>query len=891
LYFSGAGDPAPENQEPMKRLIDFLKDIFQKKTPPDSPIDTMAAETLRAAFKERYHHFKMLLNANNSALEIMTEIEQALQSKRPFGMSFIKSNCIAITVSLLRLLKNLEQLSEGKYNPLYAPFDEICNNIRQLIEQKKEAQDERLIIPLTAIDRTRADLVGSKMANLGEILNLVKLRVPAGFSITARAYEYFMSYNDLQTEIDRRFISTDITDMEALYALSQDIQTLITQALLPEDLENEIHKAYSDLEQEMGGALSVALRSSAMGEDSAANSFAGQYRSELNVRKKDLISTYKDIVASKYGFTAITYRLNKGIRDEDIFMSVGCIAMVDARSGGVMYTRNPLDSADGSIFINSAWGLPKAVVDGSVDCDLFVVGRHAPIKVSYRDIKEKKSQFLCYADDGVCQFEITEEDRNQPSINDEEAIELAKLAVRIEQYYGSAQDVEWAIDRNGILFILQCRPLQQTEALKMDYPEELTRETRENVLASGGTNIFPGVASGEVFIVNSPDDMVNFPKNGILVARQALPVWASLLNKASAVLTEHGTFAGHLANVAREFKVPTLFGLKNITEILKTGDLITIDSSQVSVYKGKIDIPIHTSEMEKDIIEGSPVYNMLLEVSKFIIPLNLLDPYSPDFKPENCKTLHDITRFAHEKSVHEMFNFGKEHNFSERSSKQLFYKVPMQWWILNLDDGLKEETQGKYIRLENIASIPMMALWDGIVAVPWDGPPAIDGRGMAAVMFQSTANRSLEPAMKSAYTERNYFMISKNFCSFTSRLGYHFSIVEALISNRVAENYITFRFKGGAADSQRRIRRIRFIADILTEYSFRVELMEDNLVSRVEGYEMDYMLSRMNILGYLIMHTRQLDMIMSNENTIRYYRSKMDKDIKTVVLAKTAFAQ
>jgi pyruvate,water dikinase len=134
-------------------------------------------------------------------------------------------------------------------------------------------------------------------------------------------------------------------------------------------------------------------------------------------------------------------------------------------------------------------------------------------------------------------------------------------------------------------------------------------------------------------------------------------------------------------------------------------------------------------------------------------------------------------------------------------------------------------------------------------------------------------------------------MISKNFCSFTSRLGYHFSIVEALISNRVAENYITFRFKGGAADSQRRIRRIRFIADILTEYSFRVELMEDNLVSRVEGYEMDYMLSRMNILGYLIMHTRQLDMIMSNENTIRYYRSKMDKDIKTVVLAKTAFAQ
>ena len=870
------------HQETMKKLIEFLKDFFQKKPPADS-ID---AETLRAAFKERYHHFKMLLNANNSALETMTEIEQALQNRRPFGMSFIKSNCISVTVSLLRLLKNLEQLSEGKYNSLYPPFDEICNSIRGLIEQKKEARDERLIIPLTAIDRTRADLVGSKMANLGEILNLVKLKVPAGFSITAHAYEYFMSYNDLQTEIDRRFISTDITDMEALYALSLDIQALITEAPLPEDLENEIHRAYSDLEQEMGGSLSVALRSSAMGEDSAANSFAGQYRSELNVRQKDLIATYKEIMASKYGFTAITYRLNKGIRDEDIFMSVGCIAMVDARSGGVMYTRNPLDAGDSSVFINSAWGLPKAVVDGSVDCDLFVVGRNAPMQVSYRDIKEKKAQFLCYAEDGVCQFELTEEDRKEPSITDEEAVALAMLAVRIEQYYGSPQDVEWAIDRNGSLFILQCRPLQQTEALKMDYPEELIQKTRENVLASGGTNIFPGVAGGEVFIVNSPDEMVNFPKNGILVVRQALPVWASLLNKASAVLTEHGTFAGHLANVAREFKVPAIFGLKDITDILKNGDLITVDSSQVSVYKGKIDIPVQSWEMEKDIIEGSPVYNMLLEVSKFIIPLSLLDPYSADFKPENCKTLHDITRFAHEKSVHEMFNFGKEHNFSERSSKQLFYKVPMQWWILNLDDGLKEETREKYIRLENIASTPMMALWDGIIAVPWDGPPAIDGRGMAAVMFQSTANRSLEPAMRSAYTERNYFMISKNFCSFTSRLGYHFSIVEALVSKRTAENYISFRFKGGAADSQRRIRRIRFIADILTGYSFRVELREDNLVARVEAYEMDYMLERLNILGYLIMHTRQLDMIMSNESVIRYYRAKIDKDIKTVVLAK-----
>ncbi len=864
----------------MNRIAEFFKRRFGLQRYKDE----YNTEELRIAFKERYHHFKLLLNANNSALEIMTGIEQALQAKKPFGMSFVKTNCIAVTVSLLRLLKNLEQLSEGKYNQLYPRFDDICNKIKFLIEQKAEAKDERFIIPLNAIDRTMVDLVGGKMANLGEIFNRVQLQVPAGFAITAHAYRHYIECNDLQTEIDRRFIATDVTDMAALTVLSNEIRQLILEADIPQGLAAEIQKAASLLEQETGRTISVALRSSAQGEDSAANSFAGQYHSELNVGLENLLKTYKEIVASKYSLTAITYRLNKGIRDEDIAMSVGCIVMVNARSGGVMYTRNPLDTADSSIFINSAWGLPKAVVEGSVDCDLFVVSRNQPMQVSHKEIKEKKNQFLCFGADGNCQLDQTGIDKDLPSIHDEQALELAKLAITIEQYYGAPQDIEWAIDPDGKIYILQCRPLQQMATLKIDYPEELRLKSKENVLASGGIVICHGLASGEIFTVNSPADMARFPQGGILLARQALPIWASLLNRAVAVITEHGTFAGHLANVAREFKVPAIFGMKDITAILKNGDLVTVDTTNLSVYKGQISMPEKDIQPVKSPMEGSPVYQLLLEVSQYIIPLSLLDPYAPDFKPENCKTFHDITRFAHEKSVQEMFDFGKSHNFSERSSKQLYYKVPMQWWILNLDDGVKEEVKSKYIRLENISSIPMIALWEGIIAVPWDGPPPIDSKGLVSVMFQSTANRGLEPGMRSAYTERNYFMISKNFCSFTSRLGYHFSIVETLVSERTAENYVSFRFKGGAADNQRRIRRVQFIGDILTDYSFRVEVKEDNLIARMEGYEMDYMKERLKILGYLIMHTRQLDMIMSNNAAINYYRSKIDNDIKTHLL-------
>jgi len=867
---------------PVNKLKNILKNRFRRKKP-DAPSNT---EELRIDFKERYHNFKLLLNANNKALEIMADIEQALQGKQPFGMSFVKTQCLDITVNLLRLLKSLEQLSGGKYNALYTRFDEICTRISELIELKKIAGDDRHIIPLTEIDRTMADMVGSKMANLGEIANRIGLRVPSGFVITAGAYQHFLDHNDLQNEIDMRYIACDLNDMEALFVLSTEIRELIMAAAVPETLAQEIEASCARLQGEMGKPITVALRSSARGEDSAENSFAGQYHSELNVHLDRALTVYKSIVASKYSLPAITYRLNKGLRDEDISMSVGCIAMVDARSGGVMYTRNPIDVTDTSIFINSAWGLPKAVVDGSINCDLFIVSRTPQLRLAYKDIKEKQSQFTCYSQDGVCRFDTTGQGKDAPSIRDEHALALADLALRMEQYYGSPQDIEWAIDGDGDIYILQCRPLRQMEGMTIDYPEELSRESKENVIASGGETICPGVASGEVFVVNSPGDMMNFPDGAVMVARQALPLWASLLNRAAAVISEQGTFAGHLANVAREYQVPAVFGLKDITRALRNGDLITVDAGQMTLYKGKIDIPQPEHRTPFNRIEGSPVFNVLQEASKFIVPLNLLDPYSREFKPENCVTYHDITRFSHEKAVQEMFTFGKEHNFSERSSKQLYYKVPMQWWILNLDDGFTEEIMGKYVRLEQIASVPMLSLWEGIIAVPWAGPPPIDGKGLASVMFQSTANRGLEPGMRSAYTERNYFMISKNFCSFTSRLGYHFSIIEALVSERNIENYVSFRFKGGAADHQRRIKRVQFIGDILSDNGFRTELREDTVISRLEGFDKPYMLERLRILGYLVMHTRQLDMIMSNNAAINYYRSKIDTDIKTHLIGK-----
>ncbi len=270
----------------------------------------------------------------------------------------------------------------------------------------------------------------------------------------------------------------------------------------------------------------------------------------------------------------------------------------------------------------------------------------------------------------------------------------------------------------------------------------------------------------------------------------------------------------------------------------------------------------------------------LKEVMTFITPLHLTNPEAPDFRPGGCKSLHDITRFAHEVAVKEMFAFDKHQAFSKYFIKRLVTEVAMEWWVLDLEDGFKEEVAGNTVELANIASIPMLALWQGITAVPWEGPPPVDTRGFMSIVMGAATDPNLAAAGGTIFGNQNYFMISKDFCNLTSRLGFHFSTVEALAGEQPFENYIRFAFKGGAADYPRRVRRAKFVAEILEQHHFKVDLKEDSLFARLEGEAKDYMLSRLRILGYITIHTRQLDMIMLNEADVQYYADKINADLE-----------
>lgn len=317
---------------------------------------------------------------------------------------------------------------------------------------------EKYIYWLNEIHQFDIARVGGKAANLGDLAR--ELNVPPGFCLSSAAYTNNIIHSGVHQEITAMLAGADFGNMSALEALSERISLLIERTELRPDIEKAVTDAYAKLTQGKAG-IRVAVRSSATAEDLAEASFAGQQETFLNIEGlHEVLNAVKRCWASLWTARAIHYRSLKGFAHHQVKMAVIIQEMVPAAVAGVMFTANPVNDSRQEIRIEAVRGLGEQLVSGDVAGDVYILRKN--------DVN----------------VEIVEKNISDPvqgqMLNDYELRELAHTGLKIELFYETYQDVEWAYSQ-GKLYFLQTRPITTLgdEVLPEIDPGKMSKMQRE----------------------------------------------------------------------------------------------------------------------------------------------------------------------------------------------------------------------------------------------------------------------------------------------------------------------------------------------------------------------------------------------------------------------------
>lgn len=461
------------------------------------------------------------------------------------------------------------------------------------------------IIEFDQLNMNDVEVVGGKNASLGEMIsNLTSLgvSVPNGFATTADAYREFLATDGLDKKINQALDALDINDIQALTETGAKIRQWIIETPLPEGFNNALETAFTQL-QNGNEKLKVAVRSSATAEDLPDASFAGQQETFLNIEGLESVKhAVHEVFASLFNDRAISYREHQGFDHANVALSAGIQRMVrsETASSGVMFTLDTESGFRDAVFVTASYGLGETVVQGSVNPDEFYV--HKPTlqagkpAVVRRNLGSKLIKMI-YGSDAraglsVDTVDVSESDRQQFSVTDQEVESLAKQAMTIEKHYDRPMDIEWAKDGDDKeLYIVQARPETVRSRADVNVIERYQLNEKSDVLVEG-RSIGQRIGSGKVRIVASIDNMDDVQEGDVLVTDMTDPDWEPVMKRASAIVTNRGGRTCHAAIIARELGIAAVVGCGDATEKLSTGQGVTVSCAEGDtgfIYDGELD--------------------------------------------------------------------------------------------------------------------------------------------------------------------------------------------------------------------------------------------------------------------------------------------------------------
>ncbi|HDO35028.1 MAG TPA: phosphoenolpyruvate synthase [Nitrospirae bacterium] len=466
--------------------------------------------------------------------------------------------------------------------------------------------------------------VGGKNASLGEMyqnLTAEGVRVPNGFAVTASAYRYVLDSNNAWQKLHEALDGLNPDDIKDLQTRGAKAREIVYGCSLPEDLKSEIIAQYAKLKEEYGDGLSLAVRSSATAEDSPEASFAGQNDTYLHISSEDaLLDAYKRCLASNFTDRSIHYKYDNNFDNYKVYLCVVVMKMVrsDKGASGVMFSLDTETGFRDVVFINAAFGLGENIVQGTIDPDSFYV--HKPtFEKGFRAVlkrrlgkKEKKMIFTdtLNTDNIAVEYtrnvETSPEERGHFCISDEEVMVLADYAIKVENHYSKKagfykpMDMEWAKDGfDGHLYMVQARPETVESQKKGNILKIYHLKARSRILTQGravGTKI----GAGRAHIISDVQHLSEFQPGEVLVTDTTTPDWEPIMKTAAAIVTNRGGRTCHAAIVSRELGIPAIVGTDNGTEVIETGQEITVSCAEGetgNVYEGILDFHIEETDL------------------------------------------------------------------------------------------------------------------------------------------------------------------------------------------------------------------------------------------------------------------------------------------------------
>jgi pyruvate,water dikinase len=813
-----------------------------------------------------FNNFKRILLLNNTILEEMAKMERALGGEYIFDRSFLESSVSSIANRVHHVAYSLNALTGNRHIPLYDRYQEIRTLLDDILANNVHALADEAVPPLSSIGWEHESLVGMDLVCLAELFYHPWVDPVDGFAVTIdgiRALDPMQSWS-----IGTRGGSSKRLE-EARGAII-----------------DHLHHLIEDYPQEP--MVVVATRIDA---DDEPLQEVGYFRVQADVQRSAVTLTRVDLETmtllsqDEFSLADRQHGSSSGEEGKEIELLLHGLEQVvqkialelshipsSAINCALFVYPQPPFVLKGAIQTRPLGGNPFGAVDGLVakvfapdgQEDVYLLRRTSPFDLLQSSIPIRPPGYSFTG--GYLATDLAKGRRHLGHgtglVEPGQLKKLAETAMLLERLYGAPLEVRWQLWEDKIFRITRLRPLK----VELELTDIDEVPVSAPILCRGGQTGQSGFGAGPVFHVDEQTDPQDFPPGGVAVARVASPHLTPVLQRAAALVTEFGSAAGHLATVARELRLPSIFGLPAAVEQLPEGIDVTVDGGETRVYEGIVEQLLRFDSSSLDLTPQHREYRLLRRLLRFIQPLHLVNPETQEFTAENCRTFHDIIHFCHESAVDELAHFQERHPaLGTLRTRSLALGLPMDIRVLDVGGGLDAESTSMP-GPDQVISVPFRAFLEGLVDPrAWEiEAPSLGMRDILAGMPRSMGLLAA-PADTLGV---NLAIIGSEYINLSLRMGYHFSVIDAYLGEDISRNYVYFRFVGGLADPERRGRRARFIARVLAAMEFKTSIKGDLITARLKLMEPDVLRSALFALGALTAATRQQDTNMRSESDV-----------------------